>query len=368
MNFLLVCTGTAGHINPALAIAAELQKRVPGAEILFVGADRELEKKLIPAAGYDLKNIRMSGLRRKLTPENVIFNLKTVKNLSVAGIKARKIIDEFRPTAVIGTGGYICYPVLKKAAQMGIPTVIHGSDAAPGLTTRMLGATVDKVLVSFPGLEHLYKRPNRVIFTGTPVREGFAVSDSYRDKVGLPLVVSFWGSLGARHMNEAMAAFIKCNASGLKFRHIHATGKSGGPDELLGKLRGLGFEGKLPDGIEIREYIEDMPSVMPEADLVLSRAGASTIAELTLMGKPAILVPSPYVTNNHQEENAKQLVKAGGAVMLHEKTCTGEGLFDTVTKLLADKEKLKAMSQAQKSISPPNATEKIVDIILELCT
>jgi len=368
MNFLIACGGTAGHINPALAIASELRRRSPEAKVLFVGAGKELEKKLVPAAGYHLVNINMSGLRRSFSAENILYNMSTLKNLTTAGVKAEKLLKRFKPAAVIGTGGYICFPVLKKAAQLRIPTVIHGSDAVPGLTTKLVSATVDKVLVSFPGLENLYRRPEKVVFTGTPIRKGFqppVASDDMPDENDRPLLLSFWGSLGAERMNEMMTEFIKCNIENRKFDHIHATGKNGS-EIMLNRLKRLGISNEIPKGIEIRDYIDDMPTVMESADMVLSRAGASTIAELTIMGKPAVLIPSPYVTNNHQEENANQLKKAGGAVVFQEKECSGEILYNAVSSLLDDKDRLKRMSYAQKSLAVPNAEEKIVDIILQL--
>lgn len=381
MTFLLVCGGTAGHINPALAIAAELRRIMPNSKILFVGAGKELEKRLIPHAGFHLVNIKMSGLKRGVSPDEIIYNARTLRYLITAGFKAEKLIRRFAPNAVIGTGGYICYPILRKAAQFGIPTVIHGSDAVPGLTTKMLSSTVDKVLVSFPGLEELYRRPERVVFTGTPVRSEFCPSTArvikqnaitpedavVRDHGAKPLVVSFWGSQGAEYMNEAISEFIKLNIDKGQFDHIHATGKAGGVQEMMKRLKRLGVPDDLPLGIEIREYIDDMPSVMAAADIVLCRAGASTLAELTMLGKPAVLAPSPYVTNNHQEENAKQIQKAGGAIMILEKDCTGARLFDEVSTLLNDKDTLKKMSEAQKTLATPDAVEKIVKIVLELC-
>ena len=370
MIFLLVCGGTAGHINPALAIATELRRIMPDSKILFVGAGKELEKRLIPHAGFHLVNIKMSGLRRGISPNELLYNARTVKHLVAAGIKAEKLLRRFAPDAVIGTGGYICYPILRKAAQLGIPTVIHGSDAVPGLTTKMLSSTVDKVLVSFPGLEKQYRRPERVVFTGTPVRSGFnkpPENVEIQEIESKPLVVSFWGSQGAERMNEIIAEFIKLNIDNGQFNHIHATGKAGGSQEMKNRLKRQGLPDSLPPGIEIRDYIDDMPSVMAAADIALCRSGASTLAELTVMGKPAVLVPSPYVTNNHQEENAKQLQKAGGAIMLPEKDCTGEILYNTVLTLLKDKDRLAEMSDAQKNLATPNAGEKIVEIVLELC-
>lgn len=391
MNFLIVCGGTAGHINPALAIAAQLHRKIPDSRVLFVGAGKELEKRLIPLAGFHLVNIRMGGLRRGFSPDDIKYNLNTARYLTTAGIKAEKLIRRFKPDAVIGTGGYICYPILRRASQMGIPTVIHGSDAVPGLTTKMLSSSVDKVLVSFPGLESLYKRPDRVVFTGTPVRSDFnetqaqgdgqaernsshgdsgtaPESGNKKENPEKPLVVSFWGSQGADRMNEIIAEFIKLDIHSRRFNHIHAIGKKGGISEIKNRLRKLGVRGKLPKSIDIREYIDDMPSVMASAQIVLCRAGASTLAELTVLGKPAILIPSPNVTNNHQEKNAREVEKAGGAVMLLENECSGESLYNVVIKLLDDKETMEKMSEAQKLMAVPDAAEKIVDIVLELCS
>ena len=371
MDFIIVCGGTAGHINPALAIANELHRRNPDSNIVFIGSGRDHEKRLIPKAGYELRNIRMSGLMRKATPEGILHNIKTVRNVATAGAAAAKIIDEIKPAVVIGTGGYICYPVLSKAAQMGIPTVIHESNAVPGLTSRLLSSSISKMLVSFPGTEKEYRRPERVVFTGTPVRSGFdqasALNDLIDDKYNKgarPLVISFWGSLGADKMNDLMADFIKRNAEEDAFDHIHATGQNS--TALYNRLEQLGISGNTPAWIDIREYIDDMPDVMRAADIVLSRAGASTVAELTVMGKPAVLVPSPYVPRNHQEENARQLEKAGGAVVLLEKNCTGEILFDTVRALLDDTDRLKRMSYGQKSLAASDAAEKICEIIISL--
>jgi UDP-N-acetylglucosamine--N-acetylmuramyl-(pentapeptide) pyrophosphoryl-undecaprenol N-acetylglucosamine transferase len=348
-------------------VASELRRLNPDAGILFVGSGRDLENRLIPGAGFDLVNIKMSGFARGVTPDKFYRNIKTAKNLMTAGREAEKLICGFRPDAAIGTGGYICYPILKKASEAGIPTFIHESNAIPGLTTKLLSAVVDKVLVSFPGLERLYRRPERVLLTGTPVRGEFedALKDGNSPQLdGKPLIVSFWGSLGAELMNEVMADFIKLNVDSGHFRHIHATGKSGGAESMRNKLKRLGAAGDLPAGIDIREYIYDMPLAMAAADVVLCRAGASTIAELALMGKPAVLVPSPFVANNHQVENAKQIQKAGGAIMLMEKKCTGASLYETVFSLLKDRDKLKRMSEAQKSIATPGAAERIAKLVV----
>ena len=369
MNFLFACGGTAGHINPAIAIAKELSREIPDAKALFVGAGNKMEKELVPQAGYELVNIRMSGLKRGFSPSDLIYNVKTARNLAFAGRKSAKIISEFAPDAVIGTGGYICYPVLKKAAHMGIPTIVHESNAVPGLTTKLLSTIADKVLVSFPGLENTYRRPERVVFSGTPVRDGFCLRPAGDATVGpgaKPLLLSFWGSLGASRMNETITDFIKINIERGEFHHIHAAGRLCDASEMKDRLNRAGVQGELPPGIKIRDYIDDMHSIMAKADLILCRAGGSTVAELTAMGKPAVLIPSPYVSNNEQIKNAQQLEMAGGAVLLEEKDCTGQALFEAVSGILSDKDRLMRMSASQKALGKPRAAEEIAKLVLSL--
>ena len=375
MKFLFVCGGSAGHINPALAIAEELRQKAPGSEILFVGADKTLEKRLIPEAGFDLVNIRMSGLRRSLSPGDIIHNMKTACNLFTASLKSAKLLKEYKPDAVIGTGGYINYPVLKKAAKMGISTYVLEPNAHPGLAVRMLSSIADKIFVTYEGLESSYKCPERIVYNVSPLRSefleknsAFEIDDKYTEYASRqkerPLVVSYWGSLGAANMNNKILDLIKQNVKERRFNHIHATGISGSAEVMKDRLTSMGVTEIEPPLADIREYINKMPEVMRAADIVISRAGASTIVELTSTGKPAILIPSPNVTENHQEENARQLQKAGGAIMILESECNGKMLFDTVTSLLENKEKLKNMSKAQKSLSVSDAAARIVDIVL----
>jgi len=369
MNFLFVCGGTGGHINPALAVASRLRQLLPDAGFLFVGTGREMEKKLIPPTGFALRSITVTGVSRGLSPASVKHNLHTAKNLLTAARESEALLKEFRPDVVIGTGGYVCYPVLSKAAAMGIPTVLHESNALPGLTTKMLSGKVDRILTAFPGLEKQYKHPERVTVTGTPVRAGFAVltKEEARDRLklpDLPLVVSFWGSLGASGMNACMPDFIRRNCREHAFFHIHGTG---GGEAAAQKLRAaLEDVPALETCTDVRPYIHDMDVVMTAADVVLCRAGASTIAELSLMGKPAVLVPSPNVTDNHQEKNARAVERAGGAVVLLEKECTGEKLYSTVADLLRDGEKLAGMAAGAAAAGNPQATDRIAEIVLSL--
>jgi UDP-N-acetylglucosamine--N-acetylmuramyl-(pentapeptide) pyrophosphoryl-undecaprenol N-acetylglucosamine transferase len=373
MKFLFACGGTAGHINPAIALADELRRTVPDSRILFVGSGRRLENKLIPEAGYTIENITVSGFERGISPNKLVRNIKTIRNLTTAAAQSEAIIGRFKPDAVIGTGGYVCYPVLKKAARKGIPTFVHESNAIPGLTTKMLSGIVNKVLVAFPDVEHYYKHPDKIIFTGTPVRAGFIPQNKNDARLllgidGRPLVVSFWGSLGAERMNEIIADFMALNMSSKLFNHIHATGGSEAVTEaLIRRVRDKSASGHIPQWVDIRTYIYNMPSVMAASDLVLCRAGASTIAELTYMGKPAILVPSPYVTNNHQEKNALQLGRTGGAIVISEKECTGEILYQKTASLLKNKDELSVMSDAMKGAGVPDSAKKIAELIISMC-
>ena len=367
MKVIIVCGGTAGHINPALAVAERLREKNPDMTILFVGAGKKLENKLIPQAGYKLVNIEMSGLRRGIKPMDIIKNAVAVKLLIKAKADASKLINEFKPDAIFGTGSYICYPIIKRASKLNIPCFLHESNAIPGLTTKRLSLCVDHLLISYPGQEYLYSRPDRVIFTGTPVRTEFLAQTTSEggNENNKPLVVSFWGSLGAEKLNEIMPEFIKLNIDSGLFRHIHAVGKSEDAKILNNLISQFEPASEKKHEIQIREYIDDMPSVMNAATVVVCRAGASTLAELKLLGKPAILVPSPYVTNDHQRHNAMQLKKAGGVEIIDERDCTAETLYSTVAQILSNKEKLKRMSEAQKMLAVPDAADKISQMIVD---
>ncbi len=370
MRFLFTCGGTAGHINPALAVAGALAAAVPGSEFLFIGAEGRMETDLVPRAGYEIKTVRITNISRSLSLAGIKHNLETLKNVATATSEAKRLIREFRPDAAVGTGGYVCYPVLKAAAQLGVPTAVHESNAVPGLTTKMLEGTVDTVMVGFEESRQNYRHPERVTVTGTPVRLDFLDMDKAQAKrelgipEGRPLVASVWGSLGAAHMNEIMTDFIVRACAKPFFSLVHSAGK-GGYRHMCDQL-----ERERPEyrecGMDVRDYIYDMPRVMAAADLVLCRAGASTLAELTAMGKPAVLIPSPNVTNNHQERNARVLESAGGAQVLLEGEFTADSLLGLVSELLQRPERLSAMSESMRELAVTDATERIASLVLEL--
>lgn len=352
-TFFIVCGGTAGHVNPGLTIAEEIRLRIPEAEIIFIGADRDIEKRLVPAAGYELINIKMSGVQRGLNIGAVAHNFKTVRNVVSAQRRVKRLLKEKKPSAVVGTGGYICYPVLKAAARMKIPTFLHESNACPGMAVKALSNIADKVMITYPGFESEYKQPERLVVTGTPIRKEIIANTFPYVISNTPLVISFWGSLGAEKMNEIMQGFISRNRKEKCFHHIHATGKSKGAFEIESD----------PPFADIREYIENMPEILSKADLVLCRSGGMTLAELTAAGRPSILIPSSYVPDNVQYINARQLSDNGAAIIINESDCNADMLFDIVSELLKDRKRLADMSNAARKLAATNAVKDIVDII-----
>jgi UDP-N-acetylglucosamine--N-acetylmuramyl-(pentapeptide) pyrophosphoryl-undecaprenol N-acetylglucosamine transferase len=373
VRLVFACGGSAGHVNPALAVAGEIKEMMPDSRFLFVGAGRSIENRLVPAEGYELVNLRVSGLRRSFSPRSVAVNAAALRDLASAFTESDRLLRDFKPDAVLGTGGYVCYPVLKRARKLGIPTLIHEPNALPGLATRLLSGKADRVLTAFPADSWIRGAPGRVAVVGTPVRGGFSTLTEARERElsgardGKPLLVSFWGSLGAERMNAIMVEFIKINSRERAFRHIHATGGGeSGRDRFLESLRGLGVE-RLPVDIEVRAYIDDMASIMASADLVLCRAGASTLAELALSGAPALLAPSPYVPNNHQEANARSVSASGAAEVVTERECTAETLYGKVASLIGDTEALRRMSAAQRARAAPGAARRIAEIVITTC-
>ena len=370
MNILFTCGGTAGHVNPAVALAQMFQARNPGCGVLFVGADGGMETRLVPKEGYPIETVTITNFHRSLAPADIAHNFGTLMNMQKSKSQARRIVDEFKPDLVVGTGGYASYPMVKAAARAHIPTAVHESNIVPGLTTKMLENYADLIMVGFEDCRRHYRHPERIAVTGTPVRGDFfrLTRAEARKKLGFdddaPLVVSFWGSLGASHMNEDTVAMLRREqAEGFPFHHIHAVG-SGGWDTVSRQLNDLGLTNQ--PRLDVRQYIYDMDVVMAAADVVLSRAGASTLSELTALGKPAVIVPSPYVVNNHQEKNARLLERHGGAVVLTEPECTGDALYDAAASILASPEKREAMARAMKELGIPDATERIYDAVTAL--
>lgn len=371
MRVIFTCGGTAGHVNPALALAGLIQERQEKAEVLFVGANRGIERRLIETAGYPFQAVEVSSFHRSLKPKEIRHNLISVKNLLTAPGAARKILRAFQPDLVVGTGGYASYPMVKAAAAAHIPTAVHESNAIPGLTTRMLEPHADVIMVGFEDCRKNYRRPDKVKVTGTPVRGDFfsCTKEEAKERLGMddgkPLVVSFWGSLGAREMNREMVDFIAQEIRSNKFHHVHGAGVYGYQAIQAGlKERGIDLDRYLM--VEVREYIYDMALLMRGADLVICRAGASTISELTALGVPAIIVPSPNVTNHHQERNAQVLADHGGALMIPEPACSGERLLEETLSILSDAARRQEMGRRMAALGVPDANQRIYDTVMAL--
>ena len=371
MNVIFTCGGTAGHVNPALALAGFLRERDPKTRILFVGAERGLERDLIAHTPYPFRTVNISSFHRSLRPKELRHNLVSVRNLMHAKREADAILDEFQPDLIVGTGGYASYPIVRYGHARGIPTAVHESNAVPGLTTRLLENHCDRILVGFEDCRQYYKHKDRVVVTGTPVRGDFFTQTKAqaKEKLGVndgrPLVVSFWGSLGAGNMNRVTAELLYLEAAKEPFHHIHSVGSLGW-QKMHEWVSGYGVDLRDYPSLDVREYIYDMADVMRAADLVICRAGASTLSELTALGVPAILVPSPNVTNHHQEKNAAVLGEHGAALVLPEEGLDGKRLFTEATALLRDETRLAAMHEASLRLGVRDATERIYETVMAL--
>ena len=280
MNVIFTCGGTGGHINPAIAVAKLLRERSPNSNILFVGADDGMETKLVPREGFELRTLTISNFQRKLTPQGIAHNFRTIRTIRRALQRADDIIEQFKPDVILGTGGYASFPMLRQGARRHIPTAVHESNAVPGLTTKMVAKGAERILVNFEESREQYENPERVVVTGMPVRPEFLYTtrEAAREALGLdnrPLVVSCWGSLGAREMNKKITDFfVREIADGEPWNHIHATG-SFGWRWMPQYVKEAGVDLSEHPSIDLREYIYDMPLLMAAADLVICRGGAA---------------------------------------------------------------------------------------------
>ena len=365
MKVLLAGGGTAGHINPALAIAGYIKKKRPETEFLFIGNRDGMEQRLVPQAGFDIRSITISGFKRSFSPKNMVENVKTVTRTFTSSHEAKKIISEFKPDICIGTGGYVSGPVIRTAAKMGIPCIIHEQNAYPGVTNKMLAKSVNKVMLAVPDAKKYFEKADFVV-TGNPVRGDILTADKEESRAelkldGRPMILSFGGSLGARKINEAVADIVARSGKDGRYQHIHAYGKYG--DWFPDLVKEKGTDISQCNNLDIRPYIDNMPTCMAAADLVICRAGAITLSEIQAMGKPAILIPSPNVAENHQYHNAMALVNAGAAEIIEESELSGETLMKTVDKMLLDPEKLKTISENSRKMAITDANERIYSIV-----
>ncbi|MGB9780004.1 undecaprenyldiphospho-muramoylpentapeptide beta-N-acetylglucosaminyltransferase [Caldanaerobacter sp.] len=362
MRYLIAGGGTGGHIYPAVAIAKEILKNEKDAEILFVGTKKGLEVDLVPREGFRLVTIEVQGFRRKLSFDT----LKTVYKAFSGFNQAMKILREFKPHVVIGTGGYVCGPVLMAAILKRIPTLIHEQNVFPGLTNKILSPFVDVVAVSFEDSVKYFKRAKKVIVTGNPIREEIlgVNREEARKILGFsmfkPLVVSVGGSRGAEKINSTMVELLRNKRD---FQVLIITG-SANYEKVMKKIEKEGIV--LDDSTKIIPYSHEMHFVYAAADLLVCRAGAITLSEITAIGVPAILVPSPYVANNHQEYNARLLEKEGAAQVILEKDLNVQELSRRIEQLLKDPALLEEMSKRSKRLGRIEAARQIYQLVKSL--
>ncbi len=373
LKVLLAGGGTAGHINPALAIASIITVHNPGAEFLFAGTPFGMEAKLIPQAGYDFSPIKVSGFQRRLSVKNIGRNIKSLAYLTTAGNRAKQIIKGFDPDIVIGTGGYVSGPVLLKAAQMGIPTAIHEANAYPGVTTRLLAKKVDRIMLTVKETQNYLEKGITCHVTGLPVRKGFEKNLLTRAEAKRQLgfdssmcILSFGGSLGAGGINKTVPELIKWETDGgLPINHIHGYGQMGRDtfeNELTEKIGNY----KENKRLIIKEYLHNIDVCTAAADLIICRSGASTISELEAAGRASILIPSPAVTGNHQYHNAMVLGKAGAAVVIEQKNLTGDILIEKVRDFYENQDKLYKFAKRAHELYIKDTGERIYAVINEL--
>lgn len=374
MRVLVSGGGTAGHINPALAIADKIKSENPDAVIEYVGTPTGMENQLVPKAGYKIHGVAVRGFRRKLSLDNIDAAVKAVTSV----IKAKKIIKDFKPDIVIGTGGYVSWPVVKAASGMKVPTLIHEQNAVPGVTTKMLSKYADKVMISFENSREYFDcDKSKLVLVGNPVSEKMLKADKaeMRKKLGIPdgatVIVSAGGSLGAKMLNAAVFELIKdYSVKEENVYHFHATGK-GGFDEQSELYVGLGFkktddETLVKNNVTVKKYIYNMHELLACADIVVCRAGAMTLSEIAAMHKASVIIPSPNVTNNHQYKNAKVLADKDAAFLIEEKDLTGELLCQKV-KEYAENEALRLQTEENiKQFAVYDTLDRIYDIVKKL--
>ena len=375
MKFLFATGGTAGHINPALAVASYIRDNYKDAEIMFIGTADHMESRLVPNAGFAFKTIEINGFKRSFSPKAIVANVKTVFKLVKSEQESKKIIRDFAPDVVIGFGGYVSGPVLQEAAKLHIPCCIHEQNAYPGITNKQLAKQVDRVMLTVEDAAKHLDCKNEPTVTGLPVRGELLNKSkkSAREELSVPdgkyLVLSFGGSRGAAPLNDSMFDILLRHADDGSVYHIHSVGTNGA--EYLDKFVEKGFE-RVSDTVvrkgtvEVRKYIDNMDVCMAAADLVVGRAGASSLSEIEAMGKASILIPSPYVAENHQFHNAMALVNRNAARIIEEKDLTAESLSNMIDSLLSSQEQLFEIEKNAKSMAVLDSRERIADIIISL--
>lgn len=366
MKVVIAAAGTGGHINPGIAIANKIMEKEPDSKIIFIGTPRGLENDLVPRAGYELKTIDAYGINRKINLDNIKRLYKTTKSVG----EAKKILKEFKPDVVIGTGGYICVSVGIAANRLKIPIVLHESNAFPGVAIKLLSKKAKAVLLGFEDAKTRLPNAKNVVVTGTPTKiksskltdeEKANLRSALMLKNELPLVLVFGGSQGARSINNAIIGIIE-NKLNKNYQIIWAAGK-GNFENIKQQLAEKNMDIDNIENAKIMPYIYNMQEVMETSDLVVSRSGAMTITEISNLAKPAIFIPFPFATENHQEYNARVLEKVGAAKIILDKNLNYKNLNDTIELMVENKEQLKEMGKKAGKIANTNVEENIYNEI-----
>lgn len=359
--------GTAGHVNPALAVASYLRTKDPMCDIAFSGGTGGIEERLVAREGYKIYTFPISGLSRSMSLGGIKKNIHAVTDALSAVKSAKGILRREKPDIVIGTGGYACFPMVYAAQSLGIKTAVLEVNATPGVALKRLAAKADCVMISFEETKSFFPGAKRVVYTGSPVRpEMFEERKKPQEPLfdnGKPTVLCFWGSVGAMYMNKKMEEFISILSADGSFNLLQGAGKANFqwmPHEIEEKGVDLEHSGN----IRLMEYIYDMGKVMNACDLIICRAGASTLAEVCACGKPSIIIPSPYVADNHQEKNARALERAGAAKVALENEVDGRSLFEMAKAMLADRAALETMGEKARLLAREDALENIYQAIM----
>lgn len=366
MRIIVSGGGTGGHIYPALTILRTLQKKVKDLEVLYVGTSAGLEADIIPKEGLPFKTVDLQGFKRSLSPANVLRAFKAMAGV----IKARGIVSEFKPDVVIGTGGYVCGPILMAASLSGIPTVVQEQNVLPGITNKILSKFANCIATGSPEALKYFPK-NKAVFTGNPIRSEVMDTDAAKAYEEFALnpdkttILVSGGSRGARTINHAMVGVLAHYANDERLQILMATGK-GEYDATIELIEKAGVNLAEVDNLQVKPYLYNMPQAMAVADLAVFRAGATGLAELTAKGIPSILIPYPYASENHQEYNARAVEKAGAAKVLLNKDCTAEALIKMIDELLEKPKTLRKMSAASKLLGRPQAADEIAEMIIEL--
>jgi UDP-N-acetylglucosamine--N-acetylmuramyl-(pentapeptide) pyrophosphoryl-undecaprenol N-acetylglucosamine transferase len=365
MKILIAGGGTAGHINPGIAVANDIMRKNPNAKILFVGTQKGLEKDIVPRAGFEIRFIKARGFKRKISMDFFL----TIKDAISGFLEAKKIIREFKPDVILGTGGYVCLPVVLAGTRKKIPTMIHEANAFPGIANRILAKYVDIVAVNFKESEKYFGKCKKLIQTGNPIRKEILDLANNKIKIEtdnvLPQVLVFGGSRGAKKINETFIEMIASKQGQLPYCLLFATGQIQ-YNKVMEGLKQKGINIDSLKNIEIVPYLFDMARAMAKSDLIISRSGAFTVSEITAVGLPSILIPFPYATENHQECNARALEQQGAAKVILEKELSVESLERTINELVQNEDELKKMSQNAKRLAILDAADKISQEMIKM--